>query len=167
MLTDSEKRHVICVLEERLRLLRDPKARQEMGISNVLNNTVGEMAHDVLTAAGAGDYAAMSQGEHVFVLESFFLDIEDYGNWDPWARCEGSRISALDDGDLAEFLTELARASGPAVSVGAALAAINRHRSRLGMGPLDPSAAGWSNRDVLDEATRIERLPNVAAHLLA
>lgn len=166
MLTPSEKRCVTSVLEDRVRLLRDPEARGELGISDVLNDTVGEMADDVLTAAGAGDYAPDGR-EHVFLLESFILDVEDYGDWDPWARCDYvGFLKTIDDAELAEFLVELSRASGQAVSVAAALDAVNRHRGALGLAPLDPAGAGWTTRDVLDEAARIARLPNAAADLL-
>lgn len=41
-----------------------------------------------------------------------------------------------------------------------ALGEINRHRSRMGLSPLDPAAAGWTDQDVLDEAARIRRLAN-------
>lgn len=51
-------------------------------------------------------------------------------------------------------------AAGRAPDVTRALAAIQRHRTRLGMGPLDPKLAGWSDEDILREAERIARLPN-------
>lgn len=41
-----------------------------------------------------------------------------------------------------------------------ALLRIQEHRRHLGMQPLDVRAAGWTDQDVLDEADRIERLPN-------
>lgn len=47
-----------------------------------------------------------------------------------------------------------------------ALDAINRHRALMGMRPLDPVAAGWTEQDIRDEAQRIARLPNVAGHLM-
>lgn len=47
-----------------------------------------------------------------------------------------------------------------------ALDEINLHRRRLGQTPLDPASVGWSDQDVLDEAERVRRLPNVAGHLM-
>lgn len=47
--------------------------------------------------------------------------------------------------------------------VATALDAINLHRRRLGMGALDPAAAGWTDQDVLLEAERITRLSNPLA----
>lgn len=42
-----------------------------------------------------------------------------------------------------------------------ALDVINRHRRGLGMSLLDPAAAGWSEQDVLLEAERVARFPNL------
>jgi hypothetical protein len=53
------------------------------------------------------------------------------------------------------------------LEVANALDAINRHRALMGMRPLDPVAASWTDQDILDEAQRIERLLNVAGHLMA
>lgn len=39
-----------------------------------------------------------------------------------------------------------------------ALEAVNRHRRRIGMGPLDPSVAGWTTEDIELEAARIAAL---------
>lgn len=41
------------------------------------------------------------------------------------------------------------------------LARINAHRTRLGLSPLDPIAAGWTDEDVTQEDERIARLPNL------
>lgn len=41
-----------------------------------------------------------------------------------------------------------------------ALATVNRHRRRIGMAKLDPTATGWTDQDVLIEADRVTRLPN-------
>lgn len=73
---------------------------------------------------------------------------------------------------------EISTAAGPAVtaiaeriedylaiptsdSAATKLEAINRHRRKLGMQPLDPVGSGWSEEDVGREAERIERLPNL------
>jgi hypothetical protein len=56
---------------------------------------------------------------------------------------------------------EAPRASSkPDVELGQALAAINKHRRKLGMSKLDPVAADWTEEDILVEARRIRRLPN-------
>lgn len=54
----------------------------------------------------------------------------------------------------------LVRAAG-APAVDQALDVINVHRRQLGMSPLDPQAAGWSGEDVILEAQRVARLPNL------
>lgn len=48
----------------------------------------------------------------------------------------------------------------PLVGVAEALDAINRHRARMGMRPLDPVAGGWTDQDIRDEAERIALLSN-------
>jgi hypothetical protein len=48
----------------------------------------------------------------------------------------------------------------PGVDVSASLSQINRHRALIGMRPLDPVSAGWTQQDVLLEAQRISRLSN-------
>lgn len=42
-----------------------------------------------------------------------------------------------------------------APEIATALAQVNRHRAQIGMRPLDPAAAGWTEQDVLLEARRI------------
>jgi len=46
-----------------------------------------------------------------------------------------------------------------------ALEAINRHRQSLWMEPLDPVASGWTDEDVIQRASEIERLPNPLVEL--
>lgn len=48
----------------------------------------------------------------------------------------------------------------PSIDVRDALEQINRHRARMGMRPLDPVRAAWTEQDVVLEAERIARLPN-------
>lgn len=48
----------------------------------------------------------------------------------------------------------------PTDDVAQALASINRHRVTIGMSPLDPVAADWTDEDILIEAERLQRLPN-------
>lgn len=57
-----------------------------------------------------------------------------------------------------------ARTGAPAAVV-RALHTINTHRRALGMTPLDPRAAGWSDEDVVIEADRVARLPNPLLNL--
>jgi hypothetical protein len=52
------------------------------------------------------------------------------------------------------------RTPKPDVGLDQALATINKHRRKLGMGKLDPVAADWTEEDILIEAQRIQRLPN-------
>lgn len=52
-----------------------------------------------------------------------------------------------------------AEAKGPSGEVARALAEINRLRASIGLSPLDPKAAGWTDQDVIEEAARI-RLKN-------
>lgn len=49
---------------------------------------------------------------------------------------------------------------GGSADVAVALDAINRHRVRVGQRPLDPAAAGWGDRDILEEAARLGPAPN-------
>lgn len=48
----------------------------------------------------------------------------------------------------------------PGEPIAEALAAIQRHRAALGMRPLDPALADWTEEDIVLEAERIARLPN-------
>lgn len=56
-------------------------------------------------------------------------------------------------------LLERPRVASP--SVKRALDAINVHRAKVGMSPLDPGRAGWTDQDVVLEAERIGRLANL------
>lgn len=47
-----------------------------------------------------------------------------------------------------------------------ALAAVNAHRRKIGMRPLDPDAAGWTTQDILDEHARIRTLNPLKERLL-
>lgn len=54
-----------------------------------------------------------------------------------------------------------ARPVAPTRDVSRELAEINAHRRSLGMRPLDPASAGWSDDDVVTEAQRLRRNPFV------
>lgn len=80
-----------------------------------------------------------------------------------------STDEAFEDGDeIPENVLVEARVNvlGRRPDYGQALDAIARHRRQIGVAPLDPVAAGWSEQDVIDEAERIRRLPNVAGRLM-
>lgn len=99
----------------------------------------------------------------------------------------GKYKSMDDDADLVEYPTVRAfeqavragrdqfisppSSTGPSAAasgdVASALARINTHRRSLAMSPLDPASVGWTDQDVLDEAERIVRLPNMARGLMA
>lgn len=61
--------------------------------------------------------------------------------------------------------SEIGASSG--ASTQAELALINAHRRKIGMRPLDPAAAGWSDDDVRIEAQRLRTQGNPRAALLA
>lgn len=60
---------------------------------------------------------------------------------------------------MAQF--QLVQAGVTSPSVKRALHAIDVHRAKIGMSPLDPGRAGWSDEDVVLEADRIKRLANL------
>lgn len=62
---------------------------------------------------------------------------------------------------IAEAIQEYLDIPEQPPEVTAALDAINAHRRSLGMSPLDPVSAGWTAEDVVAEAERIVRLPNL------
>lgn len=66
------------------------------------------------------------------------------------ADIAGLKVITVDDFEDMQELPEVEEALG----------AINRHRSKLGMRPLDPRVTGWTDDDVIAEATRVSRLPN-------
>lgn len=63
--------------------------------------------------------------------------------------------------DVAERIQQYLDIPEQPPEVTEALAAINVHRRVLGMSPLDPERAGWSDEDVVIEAERVARLPNL------
>ena len=90
-------------------------------------------------------------------LEKFLKDDLPFGAYGMVREDDASRYTVFDDsGESRSISTSASRE--PLVLD--ALAAINRHRAAMGMGPLDVQAAGWTEQDVLDEAERIARLPN-------
>lgn len=108
MLTEEQKRCVRAVLQDRIRLLANEEAREELGISPVNISTIADMAQELL------EHAALLENDdipHRHVLESFFFDVEDYGDWDPWQACQPSTVNAMVDADLASYLRELVGSS--------------------------------------------------------
>lgn len=65
----------------------------------------------------------------------------------------------LDDADVRAQFAEISTSAPGSADVSADLAEINAHRRAVGMRPLDPAAAGWSEEDVRIEAARIRRNP--------
>lgn len=59
------------------------------------------------------------------------------------------------------------KSSSPSSSTSTDLAHINAHRRKIGMRPLDPAAAGWSDEDVALEADRLRADGNPRTALLA
>lgn len=115
-LSAEEKRIVASVLEDRIRLLRSPEARGEIGVSDVPYRDIGELADNVLTEAAQG--FGPDERQHVFILESFVLDVEDYGDWDPWTPEMVALLPQMNEDDLRDFLRELVRAHAPAQAWG-------------------------------------------------
>lgn len=68
--------------------------------------------------------------------------------------------------DIAERIQQYLDLPEQPPEVVEALDAINRHRRALGMTPLDPGAAGWSDEDVVLEADRVARLSNPVLDLI-
>lgn len=110
-LSTDEKRCVTSVLEDRIRLLRDPEARAEIGVSDVPYRDIGELADDVL--AEAADGYGPDGLQHVWILERFVGDVEDYGDWNPQTSKCVSLLSKRHDADVRDFLRELVRAHTP------------------------------------------------------
>jgi hypothetical protein len=111
-LSTDEKRCVTSVLEDRIRLLRDLNARREIGVSYVPYRDIGELAENVL-AEGADGYGPDGR-QHVWILERFVLDVEDYGDWDPWTPECVRLLPQMNDTDVRDFLRELVRVHAPA-----------------------------------------------------
>lgn len=98
-------------------------------------------------------------------------DGDDVRFWSAVERAEdGSvRVFWLDGSRFAQAVTHAGEGRGlearidrlEEVDVSEALAFVNRHRRAMGMSPLDPAQAGWSAQDVLLEAERVHRLPNL------
>lgn len=122
---------------------------------SVTGSVLGE--RDVATVAEAvqvaEEFARAHPGRHV---SAYRADEADYDH------------DGLDEEerDAIEDAVDVGRRAG-LLPVDEALGAVNLHRRALGMGPLDPTSAGWTREDVQLEAARIERLPNVAGHLMA
>lgn len=116
-LSTDEKRIVTSVLEDRLRLLRSPEARGEIGVSDAPDRSIGELADEVLTEAAQG-FGPDERQQHVWILERFVLDVEDWGDWDPWTPEVVALLPQMNDADLRDFLRELVRAGAPAQTWG-------------------------------------------------
>ena len=85
---------------------------------------------------GVTDTGLFPEGEYLF---------DEYGNTEiPW---------------IVPLSTAAAPSEGQQREVEVALEEINRQRARSGQTRLDPSSAGWSDQDILEEAARI-RLKN-------
>jgi len=67
----------------------------------------------------------------------------------------------LDDKFCDKLFSVPAPGGAGSTAVQAALAKNNLHRARIGQKALDPAAAGWKPQDILDEAKRIARNPDV------
>jgi hypothetical protein len=70
----------------------------------------------------------------------------------PLLRMEGGEVTQV------KALQEVTTA--PSSTAEKDIKRINHHRAKIGMRPLDPAAAGWSERDLQIEAQRIRRLGN-------
>ncbi len=111
-LSTEEKRCVTSVLEDRIRLLRSPEARGEIGGSDVPYRDIGELAENVL--AEAADGYGPDGRQHVWILERFVLDVEDTrASMDPSHRSV-RLLPQMNDADVRDFLRELVRAHAPA-----------------------------------------------------
>lgn len=94
----------------------------------------------------------------------------DYWNWHEGESylvdAEHGETSFAVDYNTADFPEIILVALDPATQPGLsssgqkALTKINRHRAQLGMRPLDPAIAGWTEEDLVIEAQRLEALGN-------
>lgn len=87
----------------------------------------------------------------VVLLDSMDSMQQASGSWeeDLWERLQACEATLHEDVSLPPR----------DLRVEEALAAINKHRRRLGQRPLDPRQAGWTDEDILIEAARIGALP--------
>lgn len=97
--------------------------------------------HDVRTPEGV---------KHVYSIEDGWI-------WSHYPK-EYAAVVGRDPDEIDELPSCLEERAAPPVA-SAELDAVNRHRRHLGLAPLDPQAAGWSEEDVRVEAERI-RAPN-------
>lgn len=133
-----------------------------------------------MTATAPWSGPIRSTGEGLDDVD-IFVRPEPYGDWSWRIELDGQVIAeVIDDARDEDEALERAEAwlvdhdaqcdADDAVprarDVSADLAVINDHRRQLGMAPLDPVAAGWTDDDVHLEA-EVLRATNPRAHLLA
>lgn len=122
------------------------------------DSATGLTIDDFIDYAEDADASTAAKAAAIRIVGSYATSI---GQWRGKHTPDVMGHSVIDIAELIETYVALGGAPSEPVGPSGALETINRHRCRIGMGPLDPDAAGWTQEDVDLEAQRIARLnPN-------
>lgn len=110
MLSPTEKRCVLKILEEVARMLADPDVREDLERRGLEPGpiTVADLAEDVLNAAAQGQDADDGRW-NVYVLGEMTADVRELLDRDPLIGCPPDVLDSMDDAHLAVYLNDLAR----------------------------------------------------------